>query len=103
MSLIHPAHTENTSPSAPYQPQGQQASPSEDEAVDHVGDRDAAGRGETSLGDGLAVNVFLRGPYFSAARLEVMRRIFYMAGVEKTTIYAIKQDLEHKGLEDALG
>jgi hypothetical protein len=32
-----------------------------------------------------------------------MRRIFYMAGVEKTTIYAIKQDLERRGLRTPSG
>jgi site-specific DNA recombinase len=35
--------------------------------------------------------------------MEVVRRIFYMAGVEKTTIYAIKQDLECRGLRTPTG
>jgi hypothetical protein len=36
-------------------------------------------------------------------QMEVVRRIFYMAGVEKTTIYAIKQDLECRGLRTPTG
>jgi site-specific DNA recombinase len=36
-------------------------------------------------------------------QMEVVRRIFYMAGVEKTTIYAIKQDLERRCLRTPSG
>lgn len=36
-------------------------------------------------------------------QMAVIRRIFHMAGVEKTTIYAIKQDLERRGLRTPSG
>jgi site-specific DNA recombinase len=36
-------------------------------------------------------------------QMEIVRRIFYTAGVEKTTIYAIRQDLERRGLRTPSG
>jgi site-specific DNA recombinase len=36
-------------------------------------------------------------------RMEIVRRVFYMAGVEKTTIYAIRMDLKRMGLKTPSG
>jgi site-specific DNA recombinase len=47
---------------------------------------------------GFDYNATRDGYVINPAQMEVVRRIFYMAGVEKTTIYAIKQDLERREL-----
>ena len=47
---------------------------------------------------GFDYNATRDGYVINPAQIEVVRRIFYMAGVEKTTIYAIKQDLERRDL-----
>ena len=52
---------------------------------------------------GFDYNATRDGYVVNPNRMEVMRRIFYMAGVEKTTIYAIKQDLERRGLRTPSG
>ena len=43
------------------------------------------------------------GYVVNPAQMEVVRHIFYMAGVEKTTLYAIRQDLKRKGLRTPSG
>jgi site-specific DNA recombinase len=52
---------------------------------------------------GFDYNATRDGYVINADQMEVVRRIFYLAGVEKTTIYAIKQDLERKGLRTPSG
>jgi site-specific DNA recombinase len=52
---------------------------------------------------GFDYNATRDGYIVNPNQMEVMRRIFYMAGVEKTTIYAIKQDLERRGLRTPSG
>ncbi len=52
---------------------------------------------------GFDYNATKDGYIVNTDQMEVMRRIFYMAGVEKTTIYAIKQDLERKGVRTLSG
>lgn len=39
----------------------------------------------------------------NSEQMEVVRHIFYMAGVERATIYAIKQDLESRGVKTPSG
>jgi site-specific DNA recombinase len=52
---------------------------------------------------GFDYNVTRDGYVINPDQMEVVRRIFYMAGVEKTTIYAIKQDLERRGIKTPSG
>jgi len=52
---------------------------------------------------GFDYNATRDGYVINPDQMEVVRRIFYMAGVEKTTIYAIKQDLERRGLRTPSG
>jgi site-specific DNA recombinase len=52
---------------------------------------------------GFDYNATRDGYVVNLDQIEVMRRIFYMAGVEKTTIYAIKQDLERRGVRTPSG
>jgi site-specific DNA recombinase len=52
---------------------------------------------------GFDYNATRDGYVINRDQMEVIRRIFYMAGVEKTTIYAIKQDLERRGLRTPSG
>jgi site-specific DNA recombinase len=52
---------------------------------------------------GFDYNATRDGYVINSDQMEVVRRIFYMAGVEKTTIYAIKQDLERRGLRTPSG
>jgi site-specific DNA recombinase len=52
---------------------------------------------------GFDFNATRDGYVVNPAQMEIIRRIFYMAGVEKTTIYAIKQDLERRGLRTPSG
>jgi site-specific DNA recombinase len=52
---------------------------------------------------GFDYNATRDGYVVNLDQMEVMRRIFYMAGVEKTTIYAIKQDLERRGVRTPSG
>ena len=52
---------------------------------------------------GFDYNATRDGYVVNPDQMEVVRRIFYMAGVEKTTIYAIKQDLERRGLRTPSG
>jgi site-specific DNA recombinase len=52
---------------------------------------------------GFDYNATRDGYVINPEQMEVVRRIFYMAGVEKTTIYAIRQDLERRGLRTPSG
>src|ERR671910_1337637 len=52
---------------------------------------------------GFDYNATRDGYVINAEQMEIVRRIFYMAGVEKTTIYAIRQDLERRGLKTPSG
>jgi site-specific DNA recombinase len=52
---------------------------------------------------GFDFNATRDGYVVNPAQMEIIRRIFYMAGVEKTTIYAIKQDLERRDLRTPSG
>jgi site-specific DNA recombinase len=52
---------------------------------------------------GFDYNATRDGYVINPEQMEVIRRIFYMAGVEKTTIYAIRQDLERRGLRTPSG
>jgi site-specific DNA recombinase len=61
------------------------------------------GRITTRAAFGFDYNATRDGYVVNLDLIEVMRRIFYMAGVEKTTIYAIKQDLERRGVRTPSG
>ena len=52
---------------------------------------------------GFDYNATRDGYIVNPAQMEIVRRIFYMAGVEETTLYAIKQDLERRGLRTPSG
>jgi site-specific DNA recombinase len=52
---------------------------------------------------GFDYNATRDGYVINPDQMEVVRRIFYMAGVERTTIYAIRQDLERRGLRTPSG
>ena len=52
---------------------------------------------------GFDYNATRDGYVVNPEQMEIVRRIFYMAGVEKTTIYAIKRDLERRGLRTPSG
>jgi hypothetical protein len=52
---------------------------------------------------GFDYNATRDGYVINPDQMEVVRRIFYMAGVEKTTIYAIRQDLKRRGLRTPSG
>jgi site-specific DNA recombinase len=52
---------------------------------------------------GFDYNATRDGYVVNLDQMEVMRGIFYMAGVEKTSIYAIKQDLERRGVRTPSG
>ena len=52
---------------------------------------------------GFDYNATRDGYAINPDEMEVVRRVFYMAGVEKTTIYAIKQELERRGLRTPSG
>src|SRR5215212_4097586 len=52
---------------------------------------------------GFDYNASRDGYVINPKQMEVVRRIFYMAGVEKMTIYAIKQHLERGGLRTPSG
>src|SRR5215211_8024826 len=52
---------------------------------------------------GFDYNATRDGYVINPGQMEIVRRIFYMAGVEKRTIYAIRQDLERRGLRTPSG
>src|SRR5215216_3806507 len=52
---------------------------------------------------GFDYNATRDGYVVNPEQMEVVRRIFYMAGVEKTTMYAIKKHLEEAGLKTPSG
>ena len=52
---------------------------------------------------GYDYNATRDGYVVNPEQMEVVRRIFYMAGVEKTTMYAIKKHLEGAGLKTPSG
>jgi site-specific DNA recombinase len=52
---------------------------------------------------GFDYNATRDGYVINPEQMEVVRRIFYLAAVEKTTIYAIRQDLERRGLRTPSG
>ena len=52
---------------------------------------------------GFDFNATRDGYVINPDEMNIVRRIFYMAGVEKATIYAIKQDLERRGLKTPSG
>jgi site-specific DNA recombinase len=52
---------------------------------------------------GFDYNATRDGYVINPDQMQVVRRIFYMAGAEKTTIYAIKQELERRGLRTPSG
>src|SRR5215213_5318775 len=52
---------------------------------------------------GFDYNATRDGYVVNPDQMEVVRRIFYMAGVEKTTMYAIKKHLEEAGLKTPSG
>ena len=52
---------------------------------------------------GFDYNATRDGYVVNPEQMEIVRRIFYMAGVEKTTIYAIKRYLEEAGLKTPSG
>jgi site-specific DNA recombinase len=52
---------------------------------------------------GFDFNATRDGYVINPDQMEIVRRVFYMAGVEKTTIYAIRQDLKRRGLRTPSG
>jgi hypothetical protein len=52
---------------------------------------------------GFDFNATRDGYIVNPVQMEIVRRVFYMAGVEKTTIYAIKKDLKSRSLKTPSG